>query len=429
MNEPQFATESVGISPVSGHIRQLAQIPPSRMFLIKRGLKAFKDAYPERSTFDASQGDGGASLPGVSADILDRAHELQLIQGTGYNQPFGTRTYQEAVFNEYWGLDAKWGLGPENVIATVGGRDGLLKAYQAMMALGHQRQGDAILVSRVPWISYNWGPFGLGGNTLLAPGDPEDGWAYTPAGLEASVKFARKSGREVAGVVNTSPDNPTGRTMEADQQAELARAALRAGAAYVLFDWIYHYVTDEDPMDLNSFLSLFDQEDRRRLIFLDGLTKSLGASNVRNAHLIASTEVTKFIVALASHGVIPPFHGQAVAMAAIENGYANACRPIVEPTNASRRVLKKFLDENNFTYILGKGYYAFLNLGAWVAKTGWQDTEPFGSFLAEEHGLAVVPGVFFSSFGGDWVRFSYATPPDVTLGALKRLKEALGSIQ
>jgi aspartate aminotransferase len=336
--------------------------------------------------------------------------------------------YQEAIFNEYWQLDAKWGLGPENVISTVGGRDGLVKAYQAMMALGHQRQGDAILVSRVPWISYNWGPFGLGGNTLLAPGDPENGWAYTVDGLAASVAYARDSGREVAAVVITSPDNPTGRTMDPEQQATLARAALRAGAAYVLFDWIYHYVTDEDPMDLNSFLGLFDEADRKRLIFMDGLTKSLGASNIRNAHLIAPTEVVEFIVALASHGVIPPFHGQAVAMAAIEQGYRNACRPIVDPTNASRLVLKKFLDENNFTYILGKGYYAFLHLGEWMARKGWHDTEPFGAFLAEEHGLAVVPGVFFSSFGGEWVRFSYATPPETTLGALNRLKVALGSI-
>ena len=32
-----------------------------------------------------------------------------------------------------------------------------------------------------------------------------------------------------------------------------------------------------------------------------------------------------------------------------------------------------------------------------------------GQYLAEDHGLAVVPGAFFSSYGGDWIRFSYAT--------------------
>jgi hypothetical protein len=42
-----------------------------------------------------------------------------------------------------------------------------------------------------------------------------------------------------------------------------------------------------------------------RLMFLDGITKSLGASNIRNYHLIASEEVIKFTVARASLNVMP----------------------------------------------------------------------------------------------------------------------------
>ena len=49
--------------------------------------------------------------------------------------------------------------------------------------------------------------------------------------------------------------------------------------------------------------------------------------------------------------------------------------------------------------------------------------------FAEEVGLAMVPGSFFSPFGGEWVRFSYATPPERTLGALNRLVEGLKSLE
>jgi aspartate aminotransferase len=115
-------------------------------------------------------------------------------------------------------------------------------------------------------------------------------------------------------------------------------------------------------------------------------------------------------------------------MAAYEMGYAEASRPIVEPTNASRQVLRSFLDGHGFTYILGKGYYAFIEVGKWLAEKGWPDTEPLGQYLAEEQGLAVVPGVFFSPYGGDWVRFSYATPPERTLGAAQRLIQGLQSL-
>jgi aspartate/methionine/tyrosine aminotransferase len=115
---------------------------------------------------------------------------------------------------------------------------------------------------------------------------------------------------------------------------------LIAGIAFVLYDWIYHYITDESPTDINALLRLFEPEERKRLMFMDGLTKSLGASNIRNAHLIASEAAIDFIASRASHNVIPDFYSQAVAMAAFVIGFAKAARTIIEPTNNSRRWLK-----------------------------------------------------------------------------------------
>jgi len=51
-----------------------------------------------------------------------------------------------------------------------------------------------------------------------------------------------------------------------------------------------------------------------------------------------------------------------------------------------------------------------------------------GTYLAERFGLAVVPGVYFSVFGGRWIRFSYALPPHKTARAAARLKEGLASL-
>lgn len=425
---PAYAVAEPNLIPVSNHLENLEPIPPSRMFLINKSLKVYQEKHPGSPIFDASQGDGGASLPGTPAAILERAAQMQIEHGTAYDMPYGTDAFRRCVIEQYWQLNSDFGISPANVIGTAGGRDALVKAYQAMLALGHGRQGDLLIVSRVPWISYNWGPYGVGANVLWAPGHPEEGWAYSEEGLRTCVEFAASSGRKIAGLVITCPENPTGLTISPQSQVELARVALSAGVAFVLFDWMYHYVTDEQPIDLNAFLGLFEPEERKRLMFLDGITKSLGASNIRCCHLIAPEEVAKFIVARASHTVMPSFYALAVAMAAYEMGYAEASRPIVEPTNASRQVLRSFLDEHGFTYILGKGYYAFIEVGKWLAEKGWPDTEPLGQYLAEEQGLAVVPGVFFSPYGGDWVRFSYATPPERTLGAAQRLIQGLQSL-
>jgi aspartate aminotransferase len=426
---PAYVVPASNLVPVSDELRHMTVIPPSRMFLINKSLVVYQQQHPDLPVYDASQGDGGASLPGVPRPVLERAFALQLEHGSAYDMPFGTQQFRRAVVENYWQLDAASGLGPANVLASVGGRDALVKAYQVMLSLGHGRRGDVLIVSRVPWISYNWGPYGIGANVLLAPGDPQTGWGYTPESIRECVAFAASSGRRVAGLVITNPDNPTGRTISPEDQAALGRAALEAGVAFVLYDWMYHYVTDETPMDLNSFIQLFEPDQRERLMFLDGLTKSLGASNIRNCHLIASEAVIKAIVARASHDVIPSYFSQAVAIAAYEMGYASAVRTIVEPTNASRIALRSALDRTGFRYILGKGYYAFIHVGEWLAARGWQDTEPMGQYLAEEHGVAIVPGAFFSSYGGEWLRFSYATPVVNTVGALERLVEGLQALE
>jgi aspartate/methionine/tyrosine aminotransferase len=343
--------------------------------------------------------------------------------------PFGTDAYRKCVVEMYWKLDPSLGWGPANVLGTAGGRDALVKAYQAMLALGHGRQGDALIVSRVPWISYNWGPYGVGANVMWAPGDPSQGWAYSEEGIKECVKLAASSGRKVAGLVITNPDNPTGLTTPTGKMVSLAKSALELGVAFVLFDWMYHYVTDEQPNDLNSILKSFTPEERKRLMFLDGITKSLGGSNIRNCHLLADESVIKFIVARASHTVMPSFYSLAVAMAAYEMGYAEASKSIVEPTNASRMVLKGLLEASGLQHILGKGYYAFINVGEFIKAKGLADSEPLGQYLAEEHGVAIVPGAFFSPFGGDWVRFSYATPAERTQGAFDRLVQGLDALR
>jgi len=243
------------------------------------------------------------------------------------------------------------------------------------------------------------------------------------------VELAAKSGRKIACLVITNPDNPTGLTTSPDKMVALARAALEADVAYVLFDWMYHYVTDEQPNDLNAFLKNFTPEERKRLLFLDGLTKSLGASNIRNCHLLADESLIKFIVARASHTVMPTYYSLAVAMAAYQMGYSEASKTIVEPTNASRVVLKKLLEASGLQHILGKGYYAFINVGEFIKAKGWEDSEPLGQYLGETYGVAIVPGAFFSPFGGDWVRFSYATPPKRTQAAFERLVVGLNSLK
>ena len=61
---PVFAVEEKNLVPVSDHLTHMIDIPPSRMFLINKSLKVYQQNNPGSPIYDASQGDGGASLPG-----------------------------------------------------------------------------------------------------------------------------------------------------------------------------------------------------------------------------------------------------------------------------------------------------------------------------------------------------------------------------
>jgi aspartate aminotransferase len=346
-----------------------------------------------------------------------------------YGQPHGDLPFRKATAEQYWQFDSSFGYGPDNIAATDGGRDGLLKAYSAMTYLGTGRIGDVLLVSRVPWISYLWGPYSLGMNVLHAPGHEDDGWAYTEDGIAASVEYATKHDRRIAGLVITSPDNPTGRTLSMDRQIALAQKALDLGVPFVLFDWIYNQVTAGEPANINTLLSAFSPENRKKLIFLDGITKSLGGSNLRNAHLVASPEVIAFVVSRASHGLLPNYYGQAVAQAAYEVGFRKAAEPIIAPTNESREVVRRFTAEKGYKAIIGDGgYYAFINIADAIARGGFGDSSKFNEYMAENYGVTVIAGSFFSEAGSNWVRFSYALPPEKTQKALERFDEAVKSV-
>jgi aspartate aminotransferase len=162
---------------------------------------------------------------------------------------------------------------------------------------------------------------------------------------------------------------------------------------------------------------------------LDGLTKSLGASNVRSAHLLAGKKVVSHITSQASHAVVPSYFGQAVAIAAYEMGFERAAASIIEPTRESRRILREALSAAGVSYIMGDGYYAFIDCAPYLEAAGFQDSEALLTHLGENHGLAVVPGVYFSQAGASWIRFSYAQSPQKTAGAVKRLFEGLNALK
>jgi aspartate aminotransferase len=426
----------------SSHHRRM--LPASQMFLIKQGLDRFRGAHPSREVFDASQGDGGASLGGISREELAHAlcRFLPQTSATTYGTPQGDKRVRESIVYNYYGVSSGT---PDHVVVCDGGRDALQKWYQAI-GLKTGIAGEAVLTSAAPWISYGHGSY-LGGLNLLSAPSFGD-FKITVEGIDESIRFAHAMDYRVRAMILTSPDNPTGTYYSQHELIELIEHATHSGISFILVDLMYQLVIDSsvERYSVPAILERLSPEARSRVTFLDGLTKSAGASNVRHAHLLCGDVcLAQLIAAIASHTVLPNALGEAAALEVYGSQQPDRhpwVRRVVEPTTRSRALFRARMTGHGHRFVCDQGYYAFLHVGEWLGRglpdsksltdkhgkkvTRLKDSTDFTTYLTTHYGLAVVPGVPF--FQPDWIRFSLANTPDVTRGAIERLDHALASL-
>ena len=425
--------------------RHRRYLPPSQMFLIKQGLDAYRRDHPSRPTLDASQGDGGASLGGIPHCELVEALDqfLPSDHATSYGTPQGDVRVRTAIFENFYKLSSDSGLTSDNVVLTDGGRDALQKWYQATQLMTGI-SGECLLVSAAPWISYGHGSYLAGLNLLCAPAT-DGSFKITTESLRASIEFASERDYRVAALVITTPDNPTGTFYTQEEVIELIEKATDSGVRYIFVDLMYQMVLDPglSRYDLSAIFAALSPEVRRRVTFMDGLTKSAGASNVRHAHLVCGDiKMAKCVTAIASHTVLPNVLGEAAAhkVYASDNPDQHQwIRRVVEPTAKSRALFRARMTGFGHRFVAGQGYYAFVHVAPWLGRSvprdlifrdardrvveTIQDTNDLVAYLTARHGLAVVPGAPFHQ--PEYIRFSLANTPDYTGAAIARFDQAL----
>ncbi|MEC7984244.1 MAG: aminotransferase class I/II-fold pyridoxal phosphate-dependent enzyme [Myxococcota bacterium] len=423
-------------------------IQPSKMFVIKEELKAFVEKNPTVPIYNASQGDGGMSLGGIPPEELAQAllRYLPTHGSTKYGDPVGRADIREAIAKNYYGFST---LGADNIILGDGGRDLLQKWYQ-LIQQGCGHVGGSLIVSAAPWGSYMQGTYMSCLNTISAPGSADDGFQITPEGIDSCIARAEQEGMPVVALVITTPDNPTGNYLQKEEIARLIEHAAARGIRYVLVDLMYQSVTDPDVgmYDIAGLFEELSSAAKNAVFFLDGLTKSVGGSNLRNCHLVCGgNEHILRLKGLATHSVLPNALGEAAALAVygqdnpIEHPWVQR---VVIPTAESRALLKSGLAEKGFRAIIGQGYYAFINVWPWLNRripTAHQFVDintgrtvshidsatTLKSYLAQQWGLAIIHGSVFRQPA--FIRFSYANTPAYTQGALHRFEEALSVLE
>ncbi len=325
---------------------------------------------------------------------------------TRYAPANGLAELRSAVARRYR-EDFELHVAPEEVVITVGGKQGLALVYQAIVDRGSQ-----VVVPIPAWPTFAEAARIAGGAPVLLPLSAARGFRLTARAVAGAL-----SPRTRAVIVN-SPANPTGAVVDSRELAAIARLARRHGF-WLLYDDTYARLAFGSA---EGSLKAVKEAAGDRLVIVGTASKSYCMTGFRIGWVIGSQALARACTALNSHSVQGPATFAQVAAAAALSGSQDSVRAL----RAEYRRRRDFV-HSAVAALPGfrchrpeGGFYVFPDVSRCLGRRT-PDTLAFCSRLLEEKSVAVVPGEGF--YGPGFFRLSFAVAQDELEEGARRLAE------
>ena len=239
----------------------------------------------------------------------------------------------------------------------------------------------------------------------------ENLFRMNPTDIEAKISPKTKL------IILNSPNNPTGGVMTKAELEHVAEIAEKHDC-YILSDEIYSKLV----YGVDFFSATIPDQARERSILLDGFSKSYSMTGWRLGYLIGPKPLIHKMTTLVVNALTCTSGFIQMAGIAALTGPQDGLMQMRKAFLERRDIIVKGLNEiPGFTCLLPEGaFYAWAN----ITGTGLSSNE-LSQYLLHEAGVACLPGTSFGSGGEGYLRFSYATPIDIILEAITRIKQAI----
>ena len=399
MTKPRKKTRSA--TPLSRRVLRLEVSPTVAMAARATALKSRGVQVYDFSVGEPDQGTPRhVAAAGVAAIEAGR---------TRYAPAPGLPELRAAVAARYR-EDFQVAFAPEEVAITVGGKQALYLAGQALLDAG-----DEVIVPSPCWPTFTEAVRLAGGRPVLAPTREADGFAVTARLLAKAV------GPRTRAVILNSPCNPTGAVVEAEELLAIGRLARRRGFT-VVYDDTYAQLVFSRPRDwgLQALRDLLGE----RLVILGTASKSYCMTGWRIGWVLGPRAVVDACAALASHSTqSPATFAQLGAVTALTGPQEFVGELLLEYRRRRDFVHEALLAIPGVSCVLPRGgFYAFPNLRRYLSRE-IPTTLELGRRLLEEKQVAVVPGEGFSAPG--YLRISFARPLQDLREGVRRIAEFL----
>lgn len=339
---------------------------------------------------DLSIGSPVDETPALVRDALAAATDAH-----AYPQTMGTPALREAIVAWYARRRGVTGLGPENVLPTVGSKE-LVALLPLLLGLG---PGDVVVHPRAAYPTYEVGAR-LVGATPFASDDPAD-W---PAATRL--------------VWVNSPGNPDGRVLDV-AALRSARVRARELGAVLASDECYAELGWDAPWDDQPIPSALDPAvtdgDLTGVLSVYSLSKQSNLAGYRAAFLAGDADVVGGLLTARKHlGLMLPWPVQQAMEAALADDEHVARQK--ELYRARRALLKPAVEAAGFRVDASE---AGLYLWATEGRDAWESVGRLADL-----GILAGPGHFYGAHHPNHVRLSLTATDERIAAAAARLHGA-----
>jgi cystathionine beta-lyase len=339
--------------------------------------------------------------PEIKQDIIDRVNRGDL----GYLGPIPELGEAMANFAlRRWG----WQLNPKLVSPAL---DVGVAAVEIFRVLA--QPGEKVLINSPVYTNfYTW----ISETKLELVDVPlihhDKDWILDLTGIEDAFK----SGVKIFLMCN--PQNPVGRVHRKTELEVIAQLAEKYGVA-VISDEIHAPLTFQD-VEFTPYLSVIGSENGYAL---SSASKAWNVAGLKAALIVSGSDGAAKRIS----GMPPAVHwrtsiiGAFATVAAFNNATAWLDNTISQ-LDHNRKLVLELLTDNlpNVGYqIPESSYLAWLDLSAYGQNISWHDQ------ILSRGRLAIVPGQDFGKPYPNFIRFNFATYPDVVAEGVNRLAKSL----
>lgn len=337
------------------------------------------------------------------AELVKVAKEALAGDYHQYAITWGAPQFREALAkkqSKYMGLE----LDPEaNIVVTCGSTEAMMAAMMTAC-----NPGDKVVVFSPFYENYTADTILSGAKPIYVALRPPD-FTFDPDELRRAFLQQPKA------LILCNPSNPTGRVFTLQELTHIADLA-KEFDTFVITDEVYEHIVypPHQHIYISSLPGMFD-----RTIACSSLSKTYSITGWRLGYVIAPSQVIEGVRKVHDFLTVGAAHPLQIAAVTALNSPESYYHQLTKDYLRRREILLGYLDKAGLSYFLPEGaYYVMVD----ISRFGYDSDTEFCLWLAEEIGVAAVPGSsFFREPVNHLIRLHFAKREETLVAAGERL--------